>query len=289
MHIGFLGFGEAGSLIAAGLHESGVCGLVAYDCNFRNAELGERIRTRAKQADTRLVESSRDLASEADLIFSLVTATSANDAARQTAPFLTSSHIYCDCNSVSPATKGEVAGIIESSGSAFVEASIMAPVFPQRHRVPILLNGRHAGDLARKLSPLGMNVSVMHGEPGAAAAVKLCRSIVVKGLEALMVECTVASRHFGCEKAVFDSLSETFPGMDWHKLAESMPERVMQHGTRRAAEMREAASMQRDAGLTPFMSLASAEVQDWRERLGVTGSLESAADFLDLLAPKTAL
>jgi 3-hydroxyisobutyrate dehydrogenase-like beta-hydroxyacid dehydrogenase len=146
----------------------------------------------------------------------------------------------------------------------------------------MLLNGPAAPGFAALLQPFGMQFSLMEGEPGSAAAVKMCRSIVVKGLEALLVECTLAARRFGCEAAVWESLSESFPGMKWSETARSMAERVMSHGTRRAAEMREVALMLREADLEPIMSEASAEAQDWKIRLGL-GDFPDEQEFLAAL------
>jgi 3-hydroxyisobutyrate dehydrogenase-like beta-hydroxyacid dehydrogenase len=245
MQLGFLGFGEVGSTFANGLRAEGLEATTAYDCNPARS----------------LVESNADLAAKCDVIISVVTASSALQAAIATAPFLNSSHIFCDCNSVSPQTKNQISGVISASGCAFVEGAIMAPVHGYKQRVPILLNGAHAHKLAGLLEPYGMRFSIMQGEPGSAAAVKMCRSIMVKGIEALMMECTRAARHFGCESAVFASLAESFPGFEWKEMSVYMAERVHKHGLRRAAEMKEVASMQQSAGLASVMSLATAEVQ----------------------------
>jgi 3-hydroxyisobutyrate dehydrogenase-like beta-hydroxyacid dehydrogenase len=90
---------------------------------------------------------------------------------------------------------------------------------------------------------------------------KLCRSIMIKGLEALIIDCAAAAERWDVENEVFASLGATFPSVDWRQLAQEMPKRVRQHGIRRAAEMREAAQMLEELGLSPRLSLAVADQQ----------------------------
>ena len=261
MMIGFLGFGEAGFHIARGLRSAGAPPLVAFDIKAREDGAGERIRARADETGTCLVESPREMARRATAILSVVTAASARDAAASVAGDLTPDHLYADLNSVSPATKADVASVIGRGAGRFVEGSIMAPVAGADHRVPMLLNGPAAPKLADALSRYGMRLEVMAAAIGTAAAVKMCRSIVIKGLEALMVECALASGEFEAADRVYDSLAETYPGIDWRKTARYMIGRVLEHGERRAHEMEEVASMLRAAGIEPLMAEATARRQ----------------------------
>jgi 3-hydroxyisobutyrate dehydrogenase-like beta-hydroxyacid dehydrogenase len=260
--IGFLGFGEAGFHLARGLRSAGAPPLVAFDIKAQEqGAAGERIRTRAQETGTCLVETPGELVRRARVILSVVTAASARDAAASIAADLTSSHLYADLNSVSPRTKSDVASVIEQGAGRFVEGSIMAPVAGPDHRVPMLLNGPAAPALADALSRYEMRLEVMDAAIGAAAAVKMCRSIVIKGLEALMVECALASSEFGAADRVYDSLRDTYPGIDWRKTARYMIGRVLEHGERRAHEMQEVASMLRSAGIEPLMAEATARRQ----------------------------
>ncbi len=262
--IGFIGFGEAGSTIAGGLRGAGIDQLVAFDLNARTPGPGPTIQARAADSGTTLVESSEELARAADILLSTVTSSSASDAARQTAPFLQPRHIYVDLNSVSPALKREIAEVIVAGGARFVEAAVMAPVLPYGHRVPMLLGGEAAQLFADTMTPFGMRLEVLPAAAiGSAAAVKMCRSIVVKGLEALMVECVLAATQFGADELVFASLNESFPGIDWMKLADYMTGRVVVHGARRAREMEEVAETLRTIGVDPIMAEATARRQDW--------------------------
>jgi 3-hydroxyisobutyrate dehydrogenase-like beta-hydroxyacid dehydrogenase len=291
--MGFLGFGEAGFHLARGLRSAGAARLIAFDIKASQGAAGERIRARAAESGTRLVETPRALADGAHVILSVVTAASAREAAESLAADLTPNHLYADLNSVSPATKRRIDAVIATGAGRFVEGAIMAPVPGQEHRVPILLNGSAAAALADVLSPYQMRLEVMNGTIGAAAAVKMCRSIVIKGLEALLLECTLAAGEYGAADRVYDSLAETYPGMDWRKTARYMIGRVLEHGERRALEMEEVATTLRAAGIEPLMAEATARRQDWEATLRRDGRLsgprpETADDLQTLLVDRRA-
>ena len=263
LKIGFIGFGEAGFYIARGLRGAGVARIYAYDINTHTPGLGEKIRTRAQKSEVVLSESSENLVDAADVLLCTVTADRAAQAAEQTAPFLTARHIYADLNSVSPALKQSIAELVESRGARFVEVAIMSPVPPHGHRAPMFLGGAHTQALVDLLAPYGMNFEVVSPRIGAASAAKMCRSIVVKGLEALLLECVLAAVPYAADERVFASLDESFPGVNWKRLAGSMVSRVVEHGARRAREMEEVASTLRSIGIEPIMAEATARRQEW--------------------------
>jgi 3-hydroxyisobutyrate dehydrogenase-like beta-hydroxyacid dehydrogenase len=285
--IGFVGFGEAGFHIAHGLRASGAERIVAYDLHAETPGRGDKIRARAREAGVELASTRGELAAAATLLLSVVTADSACAAATEMGASLGAGHVYVDLNSVAPATKRQLAAIVGGASARFVEGAIMAPVPGPGHRVPMLFNGASAPEAARCLTAFGMRIECMEGEVGAAAAVKMCRSIVIKGLEALLLEVTIGARAYGATDRVFASLHESFPGMDWPKTAEYMISRVFEHGVRRAAEMREVAETLRAAGIAPIMSAASAEAQDWKARFAADGRADLPAaipEWLDALS-----
>jgi 3-hydroxyisobutyrate dehydrogenase-like beta-hydroxyacid dehydrogenase len=193
-----------------------------------------------------------------------VTASSAADVAGKAAESLRAGQVLLDINSVSPARKLSNAALVEAAGADYVEAAVMAPVPPQRLRVPMLLGGKRAGVLAVELRNVGMNTTALSEQIGVASAVKMCRSIVIKGLEALTVESLLAARQFGAEREVLESLSGTFPSMGWTgQLPDYLISRAAEHGRRRAAEMREVARTLQDVDVEPVMALATAARQDW--------------------------
>jgi len=264
LSIGFIGFGEAGSHIAKGLKSAGLSRIFAFDI------APEKVRHCALDAGVPLVSSNSDLADSAEIIFSTVICARAKEAAEQTAPFLKPHHIFADLNSVSPSLKQQIERVISSSGAAFVEAAVMSPVPPHGHRSPMLLGGKAASAFAEQMRPFGMRLQVVSDNIGTAAATKMFRSIIVKGLEALMLECVLASARYGADDRVFSSLSESFPGIDWQRLANYMVSRVVVHGERRAREMEEVAETLESLGIEPIMAEAAARRQDWCAQLGIS-------------------
>jgi 3-hydroxyisobutyrate dehydrogenase-like beta-hydroxyacid dehydrogenase len=268
--LGFVGFGEAAYHLAKGLREAGVKRTVAFDIHMHTPRLGEQIQARAKETGTDLVEFSAALAAGSDVIISAVTADQAVDAAEQTAPYLTSRHIYADLNSVSPRTKQRVGEVISHSGARFVEIAVMGPIPPHLHKTPMLLGGASAPEFLAMFSPYAMRLDVVSTDQiGRAAAVKMFRSVIYKGLEALLFECVLGASQYGAEPRVFASLAESFPGIDWKKLADYMIGRVVVHGERRAREMDEVARTLEELGIEPMMAAATARRMDWAADLGL--------------------
>ena len=262
--LGFVGFGEAAYHLANGLRQAGVKRTIAFDIHMHTPGLGDRIQTRAKETGTDLVEFSAALTAGADVIISAVTADQAADAAKQTAPYLTSRHIYADLNSVSPRTKQVVGEIIIRTGARFVEIAVMGPIPPQLHKTPMLIGGAPAPEFREMFAPHGMRMDVVSTDQiGRAAAVKMFRSVIYKGLEALIFECVLGASRYGAEDRVFASLTESFPGIDWKKLADYMVGRVVVHGERRAREMDEVARTLEELGVEPMMAAATARRMDW--------------------------
>ncbi len=263
--IGFVGFGEVGYHLARGL---GLAGMVAYDIHADTPGRGEKIRARVGETGVRLVADSAELAASADVILCVVTAREAGIAAEQTAPYLTPEHLYVDMNSVSPALKVTIGETVAASGAKFVEVAIMAPVEPYGHKVPMISGGPHTREFDEIFVPLGMVIE--SGDPtiGSASASKMCRSIVVKGMEAILTECVLAATRYGAQDRVFASLGETFPGIDWAELATYMVGRVVVHGERRAHEMEEVAKTLRSIGVEPIMAEATAKLMAWSAKEG---------------------
>lgn len=264
--IGLVGFGEAGSILGEELVKRG-CEVSTYDILLDAPSTRDALSLKAERAGVSAVGSLKALiqgAGRPQLIISAVTAASSADVARGAASSLARGQIFLDINSVAPATKRGNAEAVEASGADYVEAAVMAPVPPQRLAVPMLLGGRRASELANTLRGLGMNTTAIAEEIGIASAVKMCRSIMIKGLEALTVECTLAARKLGAEQQVLASLHASFPHMGWStNLPDYLVSRVAEHGRRRAAEMREVARTLEDIGMRPTMASAIAERQDW--------------------------
>jgi len=262
--IGFIGFGEAGYHLAKGLRQAGIAHIAAYD--IQNTA---QIRQRAAETQTALVASNANLAAASDIIFSTVTANQAGAAASATAPYLSSHHLYADLNSVSPGLKQSLAKIIDATGARFVEVAVMSAVPPHGHKVPMLTGGPAASEFAERMTPFGMQIEVGAAQVGSAAATKMCRSVMIKGIEALLTECVLGATRYGADERVFSSLGESLPGIDWAKLATYMVGRVVMHGERRAREMEEVAETLRSAGVDPIMAEATVRRMDWSAQMNL--------------------
>jgi 3-hydroxyisobutyrate dehydrogenase-like beta-hydroxyacid dehydrogenase len=267
--IGFVGFGEAGFHIAGGLRAAGIDQISAYDINTLTPGLGEKIRQRAQETGVRLADSNRELMAASEIVLSVVTANQAFAAARQSAEGLSEGQLYADLNSISPALKQSIDRVINSTGARYVEVAVMAPVPPYGHRVPMLVGGPGGADFIRLMAPFGMKMEFTSVKVGEAAATKMCRSIIVKGMEALLTECVLGASRYGAEDRVFKSLTETFPNLDWAQMATYMVGRVVVHGERRAREMEEVAQTLREAGVEPMMAEATVRRMDWSADLGL--------------------
>jgi 3-hydroxyisobutyrate dehydrogenase-like beta-hydroxyacid dehydrogenase len=279
--VALIGFGEVGQILAEDLLAQGVSELSAFDPKFASSE------TSPAKALARIAVVPAATAFEAvrdkQLIISAVTAANAVAAAQSVVPGLTADAFFLDLNSVSPHTKQAASAIIERGGGRYVEASVMSPVPPRRIASPILLGGPHAGPFLEAASGLGFNARVFGADIGQASAVKMCRSIVVKGLEALLTECLVTARGYRVEDEVLDSLRDLLPIESWHPLAEYMIKRSLLHGIRRAEEMREAAMTVTESGVNPLMTEATVARQVWAGSQTHAVGDGALSDILDML------
>ena len=258
--IAFIGFGEVGQTFSRSLLANGAAGIRAYDLLF-GGDAGRRLEDAAQQIGVSCGASAAEACSQASFVFSAVTADRAEAVAIEAATWLRPGQIFVDVNSAAPSTKQRAAQAVQASGADYVEAAVMAAVLRPGLKVHILTGGPKAIAASQALNGLGMNMEPVSEVFGRASAMKLCRSIVIKGLEALMVDCAAACEAWDVKDPVFASLHATFPSIDFHALAADMRERVATHGIRRSAEMREAAEMLAAAGLEPGLASAVADAQ----------------------------
>jgi len=260
-HVGLVGYGEVGRILAEDLRQQDV-GITAYDLKLGNSQAGP-LRDHASVQGVALAASHADLAAQADFIVSAVTASQAVAVAQACAPAVKKGAWFLDFNSASPGAKHRAADLIDGSGGRYVEGAVMTSIPPYRIKVPLLLGGAGAGELAPLLVALGFEAKVASKELGVASAVKMCRSVMIKGLEAMVIESFTTARAYGVEDAVVASLKETYPGIDWEKQGAYFFQRVIEHGRRRSEEVREVAETVREIGLTPWSAQGTAERQAW--------------------------
>jgi len=255
-----IGLGEVGTVFAEDLAAQGHTDLVAWDTAF--ADPGSPAARAAAGLPVAAAESADAAADGAGLVVSAVTAANCHPAAAAVAPGLSPGAWFFDLNSSSPGHKQQAARAVEQAGGRYVEAALMSPVAARRLGSPFLLGGPHAAGFARAGAAWGFSdLTVYSEEVGRAAASKLCRSVITKGLESLLTESLLAARHYGVEKEVLDSLSNILPPAAWQEVATYFISRSLLHGRRRSEEMAEAAATVEEAGVQPLMSLAASERQ----------------------------
>ncbi|MGA7974542.1 MAG: DUF1932 domain-containing protein [Pseudolabrys sp.] len=274
--IAFIGFGEAGQAIAAGLRESGIERIAVWDTLFPKAE-GEKLKVAGDQMGVRLATSAADAVRDSDMVISAVTAASSYEAAQSVEPHLRGNPWYLDINSVSPGRKQETAKLLDDK-ARYVDVAVIAPIHPKRHRTPLLIAGPQANEVAPLLREMEMTLKVVSPEIGKAAAIKMIRSVMIKGLEALTLECYLAASRAGLLDDVLVSMRNNYPALDFERMGDYNIERMASHGERRAAEMEESAATLRELGLDPLM--VEATVKRQRE-MGAIGKDESVQATLE--------
>ena len=260
-HVGLVGYGEVGRILAEDLRKDAVR-VSAYDIKL-DGDQAWPLQHHAANIGVSLASSHADLAANADFIVSAVTASQAVPVAQACAAAVKKGAWFLDFNSASPGAKQRAAKLIDGAGARYVEGAVMTSVPPYRIKVPLLLGGAGAKELAPLLVALGFDAKVASEKLGVASAVKMCRSVMIKGMEAMVIESFTTARAYGVEDAVLASLAETFPSINWEKQGAYFFQRVIEHGRRRSEEVREVAETVREAGLTPWSAQGTAERQAW--------------------------
>jgi 3-hydroxyisobutyrate dehydrogenase-like beta-hydroxyacid dehydrogenase len=269
MKITLIGYGEVGRILAEDLVPQGHS-VTTHDVQLEG-EGGNAMREHAVQLGVAVAASHAQAVLQAELVISAVTASQAVPVAEAIAPALAKGAYVLDFNSASPGAKIRAAAIVNAAGGRYVEGAVMTSVPPYRIKVPLLLGGPHAAALQPMLDQLGFAAEIASDQLGVASATKMCRSVMIKGLEAMVIESFTTARHYGVEDAVIASLQETFPGIDWEKQGAYFFQRVIEHGRRRSEEVREVAVTVRDAGLVPHSAAGTAERQAWIADLADAG------------------
>jgi 3-hydroxyisobutyrate dehydrogenase-like beta-hydroxyacid dehydrogenase len=285
--IALIGYGEVGQTLAADFAGAGMDDVSAWDTLFPEPSSAPS-QAAAVVNHVRVATSMADALAERTLVISAVTAGSCLAAAREAATSIASQAFYFDLNSVSPRIKREAAALIEAAGARFVEAAVMSPVAPKRTGSPILIGGCHAEAFAPLARAIGFTgIRIFAANIGRASAAKMCRSVLVKGLEALLAESLLAARRYGVEHTVLESLHDLFPNEDWDRTARYMISRSLQHGRRRAEEMQQVARTVAEVGIEPLMSLACAQRQAWSAAHRLARDPESLTELLDAVLTGT--
>ena len=281
--VALVGLGEVGRTFAEDLRAAGIVAagtLTAWDVAFTDPASPASLN--ATELVLTPAPSPAAAVAGADLVVSAVTAAQCVAAAESVAASMGSGAWFFDLNSSSPGHKQAAAAAVEASGGRYVEAALMSPIGPRRLASPFLLGGPHAQAFADVAAGYGIgDVTVVADQVGRAAATKLCRSVVVKGLESLLSESLLAARVFGVERDVLDSLPNILPPADWEAVAGYFISRSLQHGRRRSEEMAEAAATVAEAGIEPHMARATVERQRWAAQFPQAVAAGSTIGMID--------
>lgn len=287
--LAIIGFGEAGQAFAEG------CGPALASCarvfDLKTDLADARDAKRAEYAAYGLTGCGRlsQALRNASLILSLVTADEAEAAARNAAAHIAPGAIFCDMNSIAPDTKRANAALIEAAGGHYVDVAVMSPVRPSLNHTPLLLSGPKAAEALGMLRALGFtNLRLVEGEVGRASAIKMIRSVMIKGLEALTTECVLAARRAGVYDEVIASLNASWPGTDWGEKADYNLDRMMIHGLRRAAEMEEVAKTLDALGTGSIITYGTIKRQRAIGLMHINEPPEGLDQKIDLILERTA-
>ncbi|MFK8053864.1 MAG: DUF1932 domain-containing protein [Woeseiaceae bacterium] len=279
-HVAIIGFGEVGQRLAADLLPRGVK-VSAFDVRFEAADSAPS-RAVQKMADVRRGTCARDAIADCQMVISAVTAGQSQIAAVVVANDIEDGVWFVDLNSVSPMTRAASASEITTAGGCFVECAVMSPIQPHGIGSPMLLGGEHATDFYPLAQQLGFErASVYSSQLGRASAAKMCRSVIIKGLEALVTESMLSARQHGVESIVIDSLENLLPGVDWTQHAQYLISRSIAHGMRRAEEMQQVVQTLQEVNVAPLMSEACATRQAMAPRFADASATEPLAAMLD--------
>ena len=271
--IAFIGFGEAGQAITAGLHDADAAQMTAWDILLLQPA-GDKLRRAADASGVDCAASAAAAVRDAELVISAVTAASSGEAAESVKAHLRGKPFYLDINSVSPGRKQDT-GKLLSGVARYIDVAVLAPIHPARHQTPLLIAGPDSPAVAPILASLGMRAGIAGAEIGAAAAIKMVRSVMIKGIEALTLECFLAAARAGVIDEVAASMRNNYPGLDWAKIVPYNLERMAVHGERRAAEMEEVADTLRELGVEPLMTSATVKRQREMAKIGQQQNVRS--------------
>ncbi len=281
--IAIIGFGEAGAALAAGFGDGILTksDITAYDIKCGDAATGKREEMHAAGI-TPAADTSTAIA-HSQAIFSVVTADQALDAATAVAATIQPGALFFDCNSCAPSTKVKSAAVINAAGGRYIDVAIMAPIHPRAHKTPMLVASEHGEDAITMMRDMDMDVTLVGEFVGRASTIKMLRSVMIKGIEALSAECFRAACRAGVDEDVAASLNATQSQEGWAEQAAYNLERMTTHGIRRAAEMREVAKTLDDLGVSNAMTMGTI---DWQDKFGALGV---ALDDVDGLQDRIAI
>jgi len=268
LRLGLVGYGEIGSTLGSGLRKSGLSDVSSYDKYAFDGPYSELIQSRAKQAGVDLVRSQEELARRAELILGVTPGSASLESATAFAPHLRPSHTFVDVASATPKVKQAVADKLSGSGARIGDASIMGGP-RDGHGMAMLASGPAAQPFHALMVPWGMSVEPVGEAIGTASGIKIMRSVLAKGLEALLVECMLGARRYGIDEVVLASFSKFMARASFADTANLLLTTDAIHAQRRAEEAAMSADALSEIGVEPIMTRATAARLRWVAELGM--------------------
>lgn len=257
MKIGFIGFGEAAYNISCGLKNEGIKDIIAYDAMAQDAVMGKLVKSRADEAAVTLLETAKEVAEQSDIIFSAVPSSFAMDVCESVKDVLNDQKIYADVSASTPAVKEKIWDAIKDSGILFVDAAMLGSLPKDKHQVPITASGNGAQALYEKMTPYGMKIKTVGETAGSASAIKLVRSIYMKGIASLMIEMVQAADAYGVADEVISSISKSMDDIPFTSHLDRLITGSAIHCHRRAAELKGSIDMLKESGISYAMTEAA--------------------------------
>ena len=274
MTVGFVGFGEAASSIAAGLHEEGVQRIVCFDVMQEDPRFKEGFEKKVAACCGEKKATAPDVCREADIVFSAAPSTYAVSAAEGAAPGCHPGLIFVDVSTATPAEKKKIAAMVEEKGAKFVDAAMMGALLKDRHQVPMLLCGAGAKDMMSMMEPCHMRLEYVEGEPGTATSIKFIRSITAKGIGCLLVESLQAAQRFGVEDTIVASFIDSF-GPKFEGIINGYVSGAIIHADRREHELQNVVDFLKSEDLPFTMAEATRQKLAWLAEHDVQSRFQS--------------
>lgn len=267
--VGIIGFGEVGSAFGRGVTGEGLEDVVAADAALEDATFGPLIRRRADEARVTLLPSNAEVGEVSDVVLVAVPGVRALEAAQQAAPGLRRGQLYVDVGSASPRVKHALAEVVAAAGATTVDVAILSSPLIEGHRVATLASGPEAGRYRELMTPYGFKIDLVGEQPGQAAAIKMLRSVLMKGIESLLLESLLAARRHGVEDVVLSTVGDFWNKGSFVEMANVLITTDAIHAGRRAHEADMMSEVVQEVGITPRLSPHVAETLHWSAGLGL--------------------
>lgn len=263
MKIGFIGFGEAAYNICFGFREQGIRNTIfAFDSQVNSEIVGGLVKKRAKETSVILCESLEEVVKLVDIFFVAVPSSYDVEVGKTIREFINKDQIYIDVSASSPDCKVEIWDLIKNKGVLFVDAAMLGSLPICKHRVPIIASGNGAKTFFDIMTPFGMSITCINGEAGAASAIKLIRSIFMKGLSTLMFEVMQCADAYDVVDAIVFSLSNSIDKLSFKEQLNNLIIGSCIHSVRRSHELAESLKLLRMRNLDDRMTTAAKEKLD---------------------------